>query len=79
MTASSCAKFFSSIHHLNKDFDAPNNKPNKKDCRDKSLGKVSHLSIHTAEKIVPAIDKIMTPAVRIMMPSMRFSLALICS
>jgi hypothetical protein len=67
------------LQHLNKYFGAPNDKPYQQDRSDEADGPIFHLSIHTAENIVPAIDKIMTPAVLSMMPSMRLSLALICS
>jgi hypothetical protein len=68
-----------SQQHLNKHFDAPNDHPDKKGRSDKANGPIFHLSIQTAEKIVPPIDSSITPAVLIKMPSMRFNRALICS
>jgi hypothetical protein len=69
----------SAIRYSYKNFDAPNNQPNKKGRSNKANGPIFHLSIQMALKIVPAIDRIITPAVLIKMPSMRFSRALICS
>jgi hypothetical protein len=69
----------SAIYHLGKYLDAPNNKADEKDRSNEANGPISHLSIQTAEKIVPAIDTIIRPAVFIRIPSMRLSRALICS
>jgi hypothetical protein len=60
-------------------FGAVDNKPNKKGRSDKANGPIFHFMIQIAEKIVPAIARIITPAVLSMMVSMRFSRALICS
>jgi hypothetical protein len=68
-----------SSQHLNKYFGAPNDHPAKKGRSNKANSPFFHFNIHTAEKIVPAIDRIITPAVFIKIASMRFSLALICS
>jgi hypothetical protein len=57
----------------------PDNEPNEEGRSDEANGPVFHLSIHMALNIVPAIDKIMTPAVCSMIVSMRFRRALICS
>jgi hypothetical protein len=67
------------MHHSNKNTGAPNDKPNNKGRSNEADGPIFHLRIQTAEKIVPAIDKSMIPAVLSITPSIRLSLALICS
>ena len=69
----------SAIHYSYKHFDAPDYHANKTGRCNKANGPIFHLSIQTAEKNVPAIDKIIIPAVFIKIASMRFNRALICS